>query len=256
MDQPLPPNDVAPSEPAAPPSRRRVSAAFVLGLMVLGFLAVSAARQTRPGPRLSSKAKLVDLIRLQDDRTAALRAELEELKTRLAALESSAAGREQRVVALRRSADGLAPYAGLAAVQGPGLRVVLRDSTLQESPTGDPNDLVIHEQDLQAVVNALWTGGAEGIAINGERITALSAIRCVGNTLLLHGSVYSPPYRISAVGDVAAMEAALQRDEGVERLRVVAESFKLGFDVDPEPRIGLPAFRGIAVLRFAEPVKP
>jgi uncharacterized protein YlxW (UPF0749 family) len=94
--------------------------------------------------------------------------------------------------------------------------------------------------------------GAEGVAVSGERVTALSAIRCVGNTLLLHGSVYSPPYRISAVGDADAMQAALDADEGVERLRIVAERFKIGFQTDRSREISLPAFRGVATLRYAQ----
>ncbi|MGH2830746.1 MAG: DUF881 domain-containing protein [Actinomycetota bacterium] len=233
------------------PSRRGASIAFLAGLVLLGFLAVSAARQAHPGPRLAGKSRLVDLIRSQDDRTAELRRDLEQLQRQLAAMETGTGGAEQRLAALRAQAEALDPYVGLAPVAGPGLRVELRDSTLQESPTGDPNDLVIHEQDLQAVVNALWAGGAESIAVNGERVTALSAIRCVGNTLLLHGTVYSPPYVIAAVGDAPSLLSAMERDEGVERLRIVAERFKLGFSADRAGRIALPAFRGLTVLRYA-----
>lgn len=241
---------MTPPEPAPSP-RRAFSAAFLIALVVLGFLAVSAARQVRPGPRLARKSHLVDLIRVSDERTAALRRELEMLQRELSSLQAGTAGQVRRIESVRRQALALAPYVGLAPVRGPGLRVELNDSTLRESPTGDPNDLVIHEQDLQAVVNALWTGGAEAIAVNGERVTALSAIRCVGNTLLLHGSVYSPPYRITAVGSIAAMEAALDADEGIERLRIVAERFKLGFVVSQEAEVSLPAFRGITALRYA-----
>ena len=167
-------------------------------------------------------------------------------------LETNAAGREQRLTQIRELIDGLAPYAGLGAVEGPGIRVELRDSTLRDSPTGDPNDLVIHEEDLQAVVNALWAGGAEAVTINGERVTTLTAIRCVGNTLLLHGSVYSPPYKIAAIGSHAKLTEALNADDSVERLRIVAEKFKLGFTVTKSDRVSAPAFRGITALRFAK----
>jgi uncharacterized protein YlxW (UPF0749 family) len=133
------------------------------------------------------------------------------------------------------------------------VKVTLADSTLRESPTGDPNDLVIHEQDIQAVVNALWAGGAEGIAINGERITSLSAVRCVGNTLLLHGSVYSPPYKVFAIGDPARLHAGLDGDDGVDRLKIVAEKFRLVFQVADSKALSLPEFRGLNLVRYAEP---
>lgn len=242
-------------EPAgAPPRRRRrpaASIALLLGLTTLGFLLASAAQQSRPGPRLARTDRLVSLIRVEDRRTTTLRRELERLKQQLTDIETTASGREKTLGEIRALSDGLLPYVGLAAVEGPGVRVELRDSSLRESPTGDPNDLVIHEQDLQAVVNALWAGGAEAMSVNGERITTLSAIRCVGNTLLLHGSVYSPPYRIAAIGSFADLDAALKADDGVERLRIFAEKYKLGFAVAKADRITAPAFRELTALRYA-----
>ena len=64
----------------------------------------------------------------------------------------------------------------------------------------DPNQLVVHQSDLQAVVNALWAGGAEAMTIAGQRVIATSAVRCVGNTLLLNGRVFSPPFEVAAIG--------------------------------------------------------
>lgn len=225
---------------------------MLAGLALVGFLLATAAAQTQPGPRLGSKRRLVDLIRVTDARTAALRRDLEALKTQLAALEAGASSQGKTLTDLRARADALAPFAGLTPVRGPALRVELTDSSLSESPTGDPNDLVIHEQDLQAVVNALWVAGAEGIAVNGERVTSLSAIRCVGNTLLLHGSLYSPPYRITAVGDVRKLRAGLDDDLGMERLRILAEKFRLGLKVSDAGSVVLPAFRGVIGARVAE----
>jgi uncharacterized protein YlxW (UPF0749 family) len=200
---------------------------------------------------LSRKARLVDLIRRDDDRARDLRRRLDGLTGDLERLEASVARQERGLRALRSRLDALEPLAGLIAVDGPGLAIELRDSILRESPSGDPNDLVIHEQDLQAVVNGLWNAGAEAIAINGERITALSAVRCVGNTLLLHGSVYSPPYRIRAIGNPGGLLRGLDRDPLVQRFRVVADDFRLGFDVTPKDRLELPPFRGIVATRFA-----
>jgi uncharacterized protein YlxW (UPF0749 family) len=233
------------------PPGLRSSATMLAGLALVAFLLVTAAAQTRPGPRLGSKARLVDLIRVTDARTAALRAQLDELKARLASLEAGDSAAGKTLEGLLSRADALAPFAGLTAVRGPGIRVELNDSPLRESPTGDPNDLVVHEQDLQAIVNALWASGAEGIAVNGERITALSAIRCVGNTLLLHGSVYSPPYRITAVGEPRKLRAGLDDDLGVERLRILSEKFGLGLAVSDLPEATLPAFRGVITSKFA-----
>lgn len=224
---------------------------MLAGLAIVGFLLVTAAAQTRPGPRLGGKGRLVDLIRVTDARTSDLRRELDELNARLASLEAGHTATGATLAGLLANAGALAPFAGLTPVRGPAVRVELTDSPLRTSPTGDPNDLVVHEQDIQAVVNALWASGAEAIAVNGERITALSAIRCVGNTLLLHGSVHSPPYRVVAVGDRRRLRAGLDQDLGVERLRILAEKFGLGLAVADIDAATLPAFRGVLAAEVA-----
>jgi uncharacterized protein YlxW (UPF0749 family) len=188
---------------------------------------------------------LIDLIAQEDERSRALRRSVDQLQAQIDRLEQQTGTGEAGLAALQRQLARLGLAAGLAEVAGPGLLVEMRDSTLRRSPTGDPNDLVIHEQDIQAVVNALWAGGAEAISINGERLTSDSAVRCVGNTLLLHGSVYSPPYRISAIGNRSLLDAALASDAGVERFRIFVDSFRLGFTVTAADRLVLPAFHGV-----------
>lgn len=235
------------------PRLRLRGAPAALVAAAAGFLVVAAAiNAPRPaGPRLHGKEDLVALIRKEDQRARLLRSRLDAIGEDFARLRTAVEGREGSLRALRAAIDSIAPYAGLTPVEGPGLRVELRDSTLRESPTGNPNDLVVHEEDLQAVVNGLWVAGAEAIGINGERITSASAIRCVGNTLLLHGSVYSPPYRIEALGDPSALAEGLGTDPLVERFRAVAEEFRLGFDVSRAGTLTLPGFAGLRFARFA-----
>lgn len=233
----------------ASPFRRSVL--VVVSVILIGATIAVAARQARPGPRLSRKGRLVDLIGAEEARARELKHQLDQLRAELTALEANAAARGRAVRELRRTADGLAPFAGLSSVSGPGIRVTLSDSSMRTSPTGDPNDLVIHEQDLQAVVNALWAAGAEAIAISGERLTSESAIRCVGNTLLLHGSVHSPPYRIAAIGSGAALRRGLEGDDLVRRFRAAADEFRLVFEVVDADHLTLPAFDGVVADRFA-----
>jgi uncharacterized protein YlxW (UPF0749 family) len=213
-------------------------------LFILGFAIVLSVRTADPGPRLGSRGRLVDLIADEDLRARILREQLEDLRAQLDAVEASAATGEQGLRGVRHEIGRLDRLAGMVEVDGPGVVVELRDSSLQESPTGDPNDLVIHEQDLQAVVNGLWAAGAEAMAINGERITSSSAVRCVGNTLLLHGSVYAPPYRVEAIGAPRALLEGMYADPLVERFRAFAEEFRLGFAAREADPLRLPGFRG------------
>src|SRR6185312_16773754 len=146
---------------------------------------------------------------------------------------------------VRRQADGLAPLAGTQPVTGPGLSVTLDDAkrtaaSLPEGFTAD--DIVVHQQDVQSVVNALWAGGAEAMMLQDQRVISTSAVRCVGNTLILQGRVYSPPYVITAVGDVQRMRRALQSDPSLVIYRQYADLLGLRYDVEDKSRVTLPAY--------------
>lgn len=243
------------SNPQRPAPNRAVRGAFLLTLALLALTLVVAAR-SRPvveDSRIGDRVELVELIREEQARVSALSAKVEELSAQIAAHERRPSGQPDIVAALNEQIDAIAPHAGLRAVRGPGLEVTMTDSSLQQSPSGDLNDLVIHEQDLQAIINGLWAGGAEAMTVNGQRVLSTTAIRCVGNTLLLHGSVYSPPYRIAAVGDAEAIRGTLERDQAVQRFRRAAEEFELGFTVSDAPELVLPAYEGSLGLGVARP---
>ena len=224
--------------------------ALPLAAGLLGFLAVLAAAEPRTAPgRETRRLELADLIVLQDARVREHREEIQGLEARLE--EIRATGDQGGVGGLLAQAERLARLSGGAALEGPGVTVTLEDSSASNSPTGDPNDLVIHEQDIQTVVNALWAAGAEALSVNGERLTGTSAVRCAGNTLLLHGEVHSPPYEIRAIGDPEALSATLPGQAGMGRLLEDVRAFGLGLEIEPGP-VAIPE-RSTAELAVAVP---
>ena len=124
---------------------------------------------------------------------------------------------------------------GLTVVTGSALSVTLDDAPRAAGaplPEGvSPDDLVVHQQDVQAVVNAFWRSGATAIQVMDQRIISTSAIRCVGNTLLLQGRVYSPPFKITAIGDVNKLQAGLDTEPGVQVYRQYVAKLNLGWKV-------------------------
>lgn len=225
--------------------------AMPLAAAILGFLAVLAAAQPQTVPgRESSRLEMVDLIEQQDVRVRELREEVRGLEERIGGLSSGAAG--AAIGELRAEAERLGLAAGAAPLRGPGVTVVLEDSSASRSATGNPNDLIVHERDIQAVVNALWSGGAEAVAINGERLSSLSAVRCAGNTLLLHGVVHSPPYEIDAIGDPEALARALAESPGMGRLLGAVSAFGLGLEIETGAVV-VPVGRGVRELVRAAP---
>lgn len=183
-----------------------------------------------------------------EERDAALRAAVERQTDALASSDGPIAEQRARAAATRQAA-------GFTALAGSGLTVELDDARLRPDgalPAGASNDdVVVHQGDVQAVVNALWAGGAEAMSIMNVRILATSAVRCVGNTLLLHGRVYSPPFIIKAIGDPAALRRALDASEGVRLFREAADQYKLGYR-ETVGDVTVPAFDGSSALRSAK----
>ena len=180
-------------------------------------------------------------------RAAELRREVEERS-------AAAAARDSRVAAAAPDAE-LQRAAGLVEVTGPGVTVSLDDAPRQPGRpplSDDPDDLVVHQQDVQAVVNALWAGGAEAMTLMGQRIISTSAVQCVGNTVILHGQVYSPPFVVTAIGDPAAMRGALATDPGVAVFKVYVERYGLGYAVSGQYSVTLPAYDGPLALPSVE----
>lgn len=183
-----------------------------------------------------------------DNRSVALSAVVKDAETRVAAaaaqaqalqdqVDAAAAGDlSPQVEAVRQQASALDAAAGLTALSGPGLRVALSDAPRDADgnyPAGvDPDDLVVHQQDVQSVVNALWAGGAEAMMIMDQRVLTTSAVRCIGNTLLLQGRTYSPPFVITAIGDPDRMREMMAAEPGVRLFQKYVDKFDLGFEID------------------------
>lgn len=228
---------------------------LVAALGLLGFLLSVGYAQVHghalAGIRSPRKVRLVELIDEGRTRAERLRQEISRLQEKSSRLSAATRARQVRLGDVQRDIEELAKMGGLVAMSGPGIEVVLSDSLLRSSPSGDLNDLVIHEQDIQVVVNALWAGGAEAVAVNGERLISTSAIRCVGNTLLLNGSVHSPPYRIQAIGETRNMRRSLDTDPLVAQFTEAADRYRLGYEISPAAQLDVAAYEGSPRMRYA-----
>ena len=233
---------------------RRFRPLLFVACVLLGFLAVLASRAAPadPSTRLPGRYRLAGLIESEERRTVALRREVSDLRRQVDALVTAGGTRVEGAAAREAALDEAGVVAGLARMRGPGLKVSLDDSPLDEAPSGDVNDLVIHSQDVQAVVNALWRAGAEAVAINGQRLVGTSAVLCVGNTLLLNGTVHSPPYVVSAI---AADRDRFDDDPLIRRLRADSDEFGIRISVDSADDVEVPPFRGATEPKYARPVR-
>jgi uncharacterized protein YlxW (UPF0749 family) len=251
-------NDAAPPPDGPPRSRRPAArgpawrlatpAAFLgAGVLLVTSAVNSAGTDLRPG----QYADLADLAQQETDRVeamqddvAALNAEIEELSGQL---DSSVLDQVLGEVAQ------LETPAGLTALEGPGLTVTLKDAPeeVRDSVGDEVGSAIVHQQDIQAVVNAMWAGGAEAMTLQGQRVVSTTGIKCVGNTVLLHGVTYSPPYVISAIGDPAAMHHSIADSPYIDAYLDAVDRYELGWDVQEEASVEAPAYVGTENLRYA-----
>ncbi len=222
-------------------------------LLLAGFGFATSAHVSRgTSLRAPGTENLADLVRSAEAKVKQSERQVTGLQQQVSAAAAVAGSGDKRVAAAQRAVAPLLEPAGLTAVHGPGITVILDDAPSSAETAGvDPNQLVVHQSDLQAVVNALWAAGADAMSIAGQRVIATSAVRCVGNTLLLNGDVFSPPFRVSAIGPYQRMQDALNASPGVRLFQQAADYYGLGYTAESESDLRLPAYSGSISLEYA-----
>ncbi|GAB7103026.1 DUF881 domain-containing protein [Streptomyces phaeofaciens JCM 4814] len=231
------------------------------GVFALAGLLFITSFNTAKGTNLRTDASLLKLSDLIQERSQK-NGELDESNASLRDdVESLAKAGDGSTTAEDEKLTGLERDAGTRTLKGRAITVTLNDAPpnatakLPGYPEPQPDYLVIHQQDLQAVVNALWQGGAEGIKVMDQRLISTSAVRCVGNTLILQGRVYSPPYKIQAVGDPEKLQKALAQAPSIQNYMVYVNVYGLGWKVTEDGTVTLPGYSGTVDLHYAEPVE-
>ncbi|HOB03824.1 MAG TPA: DUF881 domain-containing protein [Propionibacteriaceae bacterium] len=225
----------------------------VVALIVAAALVTSAAVAARGQDlRPNRNTDMIALVRQQAERNAdltehvaAVRAEVDQL-TKQAPQQSPQRAEE---LAQLGSATNLTP------VTGPAVTVTLTDAPLDVKPEGVSEDsLIVHQQDIQAVVNALWAGGAEAMTIQGQRVTTRTGVKCVGNVIVLHGTPYAPPYVVTAIGDQRRLEAALASSPYLTIYRQYADKYGLGYAQKRAAEVKMDGYKGPVDLTYAKPL--
>ena len=262
MERPLDPAYAAAAErrraaglPAATSTRTgtMLVAALVVGLL----LTLSAVSLRRPDTAASRARASASLRRASIWATRSARArQVQALQSEIDRAQTSALGGEEAALAKRLSELSMAT--GSEAVTGPGLTLTLDDAkTAGGSADGDPRSPGSDEgrvlsKDLQLVVNGLWEAGAEAIAINGQRLTARSAIRFAGDAILVNYRPLTRPYTITAVGDPENLEAEFADTAGGSYARALKDNYDIRVDIALSKRLTIPAATSLSV-RTARP---
>ncbi|EFA22357.1 DUF881 domain-containing protein [Bifidobacterium gallicum] len=207
------------------------SMAVLVVVAVVGFLIMTNLRVNRTAVTTNDTAELIES---RVHQVNELQAEVNKLSAQVDTLNTLATNTKGA------TGDDAGSSTMLPAVEGDGLTVTLNDSSLWKNSVGangssaDIDKYVVHQQDVEAVVNALWAGGAEVMQIMDQRVLANSAIICSGNVLMMQGKRYSPPFTISAIGPVRSMQRALDRSKAIGIYKEYVSAFGLGYSVKQE----------------------
>ncbi|RXT15010.1 DUF881 domain-containing protein [Ammoniphilus sp. CFH 90114] len=235
---------------------RRIHVYLTLVLLAFGFIisysvqftkSISTSNPSITDSQWEKKQQLQEKILEEQIQVQKLEEQLQKIKQRVSEFEKKMGEQEDQAREVLEELDELRMWAGLLPVTGKGLMVTLNDSkTLPES--GNMNDYIVHEEQIRQVVNELFSSGAEAISINGQRLTTISAIRCVGPTVLVNEVKTVPPFEISVIGESEILLSALEMPGGV--IQSLKEFSNIEVKLEKKDKVDLPAYTGDSQKMF------
>jgi uncharacterized protein YlxW (UPF0749 family) len=213
--------------------------------VLLGLVTVVAVSELRrpllagPSPRGLLEREITDRSAEVED----LADSVEQLSADIAQVQSDAIASLNPGLFERLETSELA--SGALGVSGPGLVIELDDGEVT-----DPEDDAARVQDidLQIVTNGLWAAGAEAIAINGSRLTALTAIRGAGQAIQVDLAPLLAPYRIEAIGDVRGMQTAFAQSSAANHLAFLSGTYGITATTSAAQQLDLPGAGSTTLL--------
>ncbi|MER7258404.1 DUF881 domain-containing protein [Streptomyces parvus] len=226
------------------------------GLVVAALVVTLGAAEARISAPVVAKEReeLIDRINAETEAADTLESNVDKLRADVSERQRKAleqhGGDQGQLVAL---------LAGATPVEGPGVKLIVDDAKNTDQGGGGPRESSgfadtgrVRDRDMQRVVNGLWESGAEAIAINGQRLTALSAIRAAGDAILVDNRPLVPPYTVLVVGDGKKLATAFQDSADGQYLQALKESFDIRTSISDQAKVQLPAAPSL-IVRTAEP---
>ncbi|MCD2468116.1 MULTISPECIES: DUF881 domain-containing protein [unclassified Streptomyces] len=238
------------------PRSLRAKLGVAAGLLLAAAVVTVGAAEARISAPVVAKERqeLIDRIEAETSSAEQLEQDVERIRSEV--------GERQRQ-ALQQHGGDQAELVGLLSgatpVHGPGVKLVVNDAKNTDTGGGGPRESSgfsdtgrVRDRDMQRVINGLWESGAEAVAINGQRLTSLSAIRAAGDAILVDNKPLVPPYTILAIGDGQRLSTAFQDSADGQYLHALVENFGIRSGITAEGDVSLPAAPSLTV-RTAEP---
>ncbi|MFD9473255.1 DUF881 domain-containing protein [Streptomyces goshikiensis] len=235
------------------PRTLKAKLGLAAGLVLAAMVVTLGAAQARVSAPVLAKERqeLIDRVKRADEHADGVERDIERLRGTVAdrqraALKQQGGGDQGQLVGL---------LSGATEVRGPGVKLVVDDAKGSSSGGGGgPRESAgfsdtgrVRDRDMQRIVNGLWQSGAEAVSINGQRLTALSAIRAAGDAILVDNKPLVPPYEVLAIGDKKRLGPTFQNSADGQYLHVLQESYGIRYGLTAENDVRLPAASSLTV---------
>ena len=248
--------------PAAAPPRRpftrsQWAVSVALALTVVGFVGAAqwnASLARQEFTTSAQQALAAEVVRLEEQRET-LRGEIAQVEAEVRELQEAAEGSESQLAAFNERLAAVRASVGLTILRGPGAVIEIADSKRVIPPGESASNYIVLVDDLRDIVTALWASGAEGIAINDQRLVSSSSIYGVGSAVLVNTAPLLPTFRIEAVGPPDLLDRMQEHSAFLGRVRQRIDAYGLEFATAAEPALELPAFVGNTRMRWGVPLE-
>ncbi|HZQ30851.1 MAG TPA: DUF881 domain-containing protein [Mycobacterium sp.] len=233
-------------------------AVAALSVAAVFAVAVGQARATAPGLKQTQKV-LVSSVRASMSGANNLAAQRGTLTNEVDDLRRAQLGGDAQGRQLLHDLDALGVVGAGTKVTGPGLTVTLTDPGVSPNLTDVSKGRIpgsrqaVLDRDLQLVVNSLWAGGAEAIAVGGVRLGPDVTIRQAGGAILVDNQPINSPYAIVAIGPPHGMQDAFENSAGYQRVQLLTASYGVGATVSTSESLTVPA-GSTREVKYAKPI--
>jgi len=240
---------------AQTPRKLQRSLVLLVPAVLFGLLVTLQWRTQAERSELSVRynAPLIDAASALQKEQNELKTQLAQLRARLDEIQRNASTQSGAAKELQTQLDELKASAGLTPESGDGVVVQLDDARNVSVSTRDIDKSICHATDLTDIINTAWKGGAQAIAVNDERVVNSSSVYCVGSTIMVNGTLMSPPFNIAAIGPQNLLLGAYDDPNQLQDIKQRRDVQGLGFHVSRASAIHVPAFSGALNVRYAEP---
>jgi uncharacterized protein YlxW (UPF0749 family) len=236
-------------------TRRPHSIALLLPAVLFGLLVTVQWRTQEERSQLTVRynAPLLDAASSLQNEQNGLKAQLADLRSQLDEIQRNAATQSGAAHDLQARIEDLRARAGLSERGGDGVTITLDDSRSPSAASKDIDKSICHATDLTDIINAAWRGGADAIAVNDERIVGTSSVYCVGSTIMVNGTLLSPPFAIVVIGPQNALLATYDDPSQLRDIKLRRDVYGLGFRVTRASGLKVGPYRGALNVRYSTP---